>query len=87
MANKLIDPVGRFTSSPTSPVAAGTVAFGTEGGYTVKEHAQTFIDSLSAEQRRRFKKMIEAGVNVGESIAKTYGLDSKEFIKALKQVI
>lgn len=50
-------------------------------------YAQAFVDSLSDAQRKQFKKMLENGVEVGRSIAETYGVPLKQFIMEVKSII
>lgn len=50
-------------------------------------YAQTFINSLTIAQRKQFKKMIENGIEVGRSVAETYGVPLKQFIEEVRSII
>lgn len=77
--NHIINPIDDFIAEDTKHISPTTI--------TVLDHARDFVNSLNPEQRRRFRKMMEQGINVGESLAKTYDLDPTEFMQALKQVL
>lgn len=70
--NPLIDPVKKYIES---------------SGLTAMDYAKSFVKSFTPEQHRRFRKMIERGVNVGENVAAAYGINPAEFNKALKEVL
>jgi len=53
----------------------------------VQNCARLFIGSMGDNQRERFKKMLQSGVQCGESIAKSYGVPLNEFIAEVEKII
>lgn len=51
------------------------------------DYAKDHVKTLSAEQRRRYRKMLNQNINVGAGLAKIYGIDPAEFMQALKEVL
>lgn len=78
MINRLIDmniAVSKpHTIQPSLPVT----------NYTIQEYALAFISGLNITQKERFKQMLENGIECGMSVAKSYGINYKEFIKEIK---
>lgn len=54
---------------------------------SVKKYAKFYVSNLSDEQRIRIKKMIEMGIDFGESIAQIYNISADEFEKEIKSII
>ena len=52
-----------------------------------KDCAISFVDNLKGEQRNRFKKMLDMGIECGEGIAKAYNVPFTEFISEVKAII
>lgn len=55
------------------------------GDYTISDYAQAFISGLSPAQKTRFKEMLKNKIECGMSVAQSYGIDYKEFIKEVKK--
>ena len=57
------------------------------GNYTIEEYAIAFISGMSDTQQNRFKQMLENDIESGMGVAKSYGIDYKEFIKEVKKLL
>lgn len=55
------------------------------GHYTIEEYAIAFISGMSDTQQNRFKQMLENNIESGMGVAKSYGIDYKEFINEVKK--
>lgn len=82
MINKLVNPVLQMKNVNTS--GDEQINVDTRG---IKEYALLFVNSLDANKRKRFKNMLNAGISCGESVAKLYNLNTREFMKEVKAII
>lgn len=55
------------------------------GHYTISEYATAFLSGLGETQKERFRQMLLNGIESGMSIARSYGVDYKEFITEVKK--
>jgi len=54
---------------------------------TAQTAARFFVGSMGEAQRKRFKTMLQSGVECGQSIAQSYGVPLKEFIAEVQKII
>lgn len=54
------------------------------GVYTIAEYATVFLEGLDKNQKSRFKKMLQNGIESGMSVADSYGINYNDFIVEVK---
>lgn len=79
MINRLID---------INPI----ITYGINNNYidinpTLLDYAAAFVNGMSETQRKRFKKMLESGIECGLSVAENYNVNYEDFIKEVKKLL
>lgn len=54
---------------------------------SIEEYAISFIEGMSENQLRRFKKMLENGIECGTSVANAYEVNYEDFINEVKKLL
>lgn len=75
--SKLISPLGAYSAPSSSQKDENRAA----------KCARLFVDGMGDNQRDRFKRMMQSGVEVGRSIAQTYEVPLDEFIDEVRKII
>ena len=73
MINKLINMKVTPISAKSGNIVVEKPA--KNGKFTIEDYASAFINGMDNNQKERFKRMLENGINCGESVAYNYGID------------
>ena len=77
--------ISRLIDINVKPIVSHETYEPIKTNYSIQDYAKSFINGMEKTQLKRFKQMLENGINSGMSIAKNYGIDYDKFILEVKK--